>query len=363
MKLFKKIMLQTEFSTKKLPFLIFSSAILCLSPLSGQAILVDYLPNYKITDNDLLARGNLPVVTQAQVDFQYQTVLTNGKMYQLGKFTKATDDLKNAKSTSVQYLVLHDSEDAAFDSGLQKIANDGGTLWVLENQENRNLYDFASQSLTHSDPNRMFWRLTAEDFPAADKAKLVESHSHSQSQNNEVKTNANAEFANYVLEQLGLKTGLSQPKSKKRQPNVKATLTKQPLLVALHNNRAKGNFGVDYIDEFGNTQVACSHDNENKNLFWLATTSDKKAKVSQNSEMLRDKLCATGTVNVVSETAPSVADGDGSLSVYMVNHFPAWQYVNIEIKAGKQGDKADESRAKNEQLRYLKTLETVLGSN
>lgn len=53
-----------------------------------------------------------------------------------------------------------------------------------------------------------------------------------------------------------------------------------------------------------------------------------------------------GRVNVVTEAAPRVEAGDGSLSIYMVNQAPTWQYVNIEIKAAKTQDSEDEARAK-----------------
>lgn len=314
----------------------------------SDALLVEQLPNYKIIDQDLLSRGNLALVNQQHIDYQYQTITSQGKAYRLGLLSK------NSDSNTPVFVVLHDSEDAAFDSGLETVAVNGGQLWVLENQENRNLYDYASQQLTYHDPNRMFWRLVEKDFPLNAKPSNSEQIDSEQTNIEQsasepaIKLNANAEFANYLLEQLGVKNTLKQS-----MPSI---------LIALHNNSPKGNFGVDYIDEFGNTQVVCSHDTEAKNLFWLATAShqDNTAKVNQRSNALQQKLCKMDTVNVVTENAPSVIDGDGSLSIYMVNHFPYWQYVNIEIKAGKKGDIPDETRAKHAQLHYIQRLKSAL---
>lgn len=338
-------------------------------PITSHALLIEQLPNYKIVDNDLLSRDNLALVNRYQVDYQYQAVTSHGKQYRLGQFSKSTVNLTNQPTLTpvlTKFLVLHDSEDAAFDSGLQTIAQSGGTLWVLENKENRNLYDFASDQLTHSDPNRMFWQLSdplltskpVSDKSMPSKAQAIQIAADVADNNND-EVNDNAEFANYLLEQLGVNQTFNHLGNDKLDNKLGAN--KQPILVALHNNRAKGNFGVNYIDEFGNTQVACQHDQEPKNLIWLASAEsqilDKK---HQKNQKLIDKLCQTNRVNVVIETAPTVADGDGSLSIYMTNRYPQWQYVNIEIKAGKKGDPVDETRAKTDQLRYINVLKSVL---
>ena len=353
-------------------------------PITSQALLVETLPNYKIIDKDLLSRDNLALVNRQQIGFQYQTVFSQGKQYRLGEFVKANDMGKDGQANNVnslavspKYVVLHDSEDAAFDSGLQAVAKNGGKLLVLENNEKRNLYDFATQQLTDSDPNRMFWQLnktlvTDEQSSLAGNTatntatKLVENPFQSQDiQRNEktqplaktTKVNDNAEFANYLLEQLGV--------NNKAQSNY-LSLDHPLLLVALHNNRARGSFGLDYIDEFGNTQIACQHDPETKNLFWIATAAQSQTAATQagnqRSQALTQQLCQTDGINVVTENAPTIADGDGSLSIYMANHKPTWQYVNIEIKAGKAGNAADETRAKNEQLRYIQRLKDVFAT-
>lgn len=327
----------------------FGLVLLMCQPKMGMALLIEQLPPQQIADTDLSARGNEQVINQHHITYTYQTILSHGKAYQLGKFSTPT-----TPANMIKFLVLHDSEDAAFDSGLQFIAEHGGDLWVLENQEHRNLYDVASQSVTNTDPNRIFWRLQPRDFPPQ--------MAISPSDENPIKINEYQEFANYLLEQLGLNQQKLPTQKRTSNPKniIKSKKSEPNLLIALHNNNPKGNFGIEDIDEFGNTQVACRHDSESKNLFWLASHAATPTAVLQQSQRLKDSLCAIGRVNVVTETAPIVADGDGSLSIYMANNFPTYQYVNIEIKAGKKGNAKDETRAKNEQLRYINTLLNTL---
>lgn len=238
--------------------------------------------------------------------------------------------------------MLHDSEDAGFDSGLQWIADNGGQMLVLENQEHRNLFNFATQKTTYSDPNRIFWGL---DTATAINIKLPTKPNE---ENWVAKTNPQAEFAHYLLEQIGVVPTVNQFN--------KQSMPKKSTLVALHNNSPNSQFGMDTIEKFGNTRVACQHDNEPKNLYWLAKNAQADSPISMNSQALIQTLCQDGQFNVVSETAPSVTNGDGSLSVYMANHAPNWQYVNIEIKAGEQGNLIDEQQAKQQQLHYINNL-------
>ena len=336
---------------------LFIVMITTLSIQPCQAILIETLPAYPIVDKDLVSRGNLVWLHQRGLTYDYQAVTTGEQTYRLGKFSRIEQSI-----ATPTYLVLHDSENAAFDSGLQMVATQGGTLWVLENTENRNLYDYASQRLTHSDPNRMFWGLDNASSSLNQHSDSQNAHLQATAEQADkdtlkepVKTNANAEFANYLLRQLGINSYASA-RHDKHSPT--------PILVALHNNRPAGNFGLDYIDEFGSTKVACQHDPEPKNLYWLATAADLASDIpsNQRSERLTQALCQTGRVNVVTEAAPRVEAGDGSLSIYMVNQAPTWQYVNIEIKAAKTQDSEDEARAKQAQLNYIHQLRQQLAN-
>lgn len=326
-------------------------------PMIGSAILIQDLPTYRIVDNDILKRGNLTLIREQGIDYQYQSVSSNGQSYYVGKFAKDNFEKNNKEQTSIsseksdnlQFLVLHDSEDAGFDSGLQWIADNGGQIWVLENQERRNLFNFATQKTTNSDPNRIFWGL---DTATTVNVKLPTKPNE---ENWVTKTNPHAEFAHYLLEQIGVVPTVNQS-NKQSIPDKQSTPNKPSILVALHNNSPDGQFGMDTIAKFGNTRVACQHDNEPKNLYWIATNTQADSAVSLNSHALVQTLCQDGQFNVVQETAPSVADGDGSLSVYMANHAPNWQYVNIEIKAGEKGNPVDEQRAKQQQLHYINNL-------
>lgn len=294
----------------------------------SHAVLIEALPPYPVIDQDMLSRGNWALIQQKPIRYTYYEVTTGTQTYRLGKFSHP------APNPVPTYVVLHDAEDAAFDSGLHQVAHQGGTLWVLENQEKRNLFDSASNTLTNTDPNRMFWGLDQTETTA----------------------NATAEFAMYLLTQLGIKAGTTAPHPVANHAT--------PTLVALHNNRPNGNFGLDYIEAFGNTQTLCQRDPESKNLYWLTLSANAAtdSAVNQRSLHLAQALCETDKVNVVTEAAPSVAEGDGSLSVYMVNKAPNWQYVNIEIKAAKPTDPHDIARAKHAQLGYIERLQQLIDS-
>lgn len=319
----------------KLLFMIVICGVVGYST-SASALLVLYLPNYPIKDNDLLSRQNLTQLQAKKIRHQYQAITIDNQEYYLGKFERQTN------TPTAIFLVLHDSENGAFDSGLQWIADNGGQMWVLENQEQRNLFDFMRHKTTLTDPNRLFWGL---DSATAISLELPTKPSE---KNSIVKTNPYAPFANYLLEQIGVKPAISQPSTPTRSVPM--------ILVALHNNSPTGQFGMDNIARFGNTHIACQQDNAPKNLYWIASNTKADSPITLNSQALIQKLCQHSAVNVVSETAPTVADGDGSLSVYMANHAPNWQYVNIEIKAGKKGNPVDEQRAKQQQLNYIDNL-------
>ena len=176
---------------------LFIVMITTLSIQPCQAILIETLPAYPIVDKDLVSRGNLVWLHQRGLTYDYQAVTTGEQTYRLGKFSRIEQSI-----ATPTYLVLHDSENAAFDSGLQMVATQGGTLWVLENTENRNLYDYASQRLTHSDPNRMFWGLDNASSSLNQHSDSQNAHLQATAEQADkdtlkepVKTNANAEFA------------------------------------------------------------------------------------------------------------------------------------------------------------------------
>lgn len=74
-----------EKSIKK-PFLAnLSLAIGLFYPMIGSAILIQNLPNYRIVDNDVLKRGNLTLIREQGIDYQYQSVFSDGQLYYVGK--------------------------------------------------------------------------------------------------------------------------------------------------------------------------------------------------------------------------------------------------------------------------------------
>lgn len=240
-------------------------------------------------DKDLLSRGNLQLLEKHGIQVSQCQVMLNDQSFKI-------DIYKKEPIGNVRYLALHDSEDAAFDGGLDAI-KDGGLMVVLENNEQRYFYDQAHQSVTKKDPNRIFTP-SDEFFPLGE----------------------------FILQQLHI--------------------TPNAYIISLHNNNPDGGFGMKNIKKYGATDILCHQHSDDKNLFWLpysATTPDIKE--------LGDKLCAKGIYNVVLENVPAVADGDGSLSIYAANQ--GYQYVNIEIRAAKRNNVDSEQLAKSEQIKHI----------
>lgn len=279
------------------PIFVFLFAFFCQIQPSF-AINVQQLSNLYPVDKDLISRGNLQLANKNQVNYHYEQISLNGKAYQIGIFEKQPIG-------KVRYLVVHDSEDASFDSGLQSLVNHGGRMVVLENHEKRGLYDQISQSETKIDPNRIFFY--DENNPLDEQDLYL--------------------FSQYILEKLNLKS--------------------DSLLLALHNNSRYSRFGLNFIDELGDMRVACRHDREQKNLFWFTQNDFQNFDKNQ----LINNICQND-FNVVVENVGEITDK--SLSNF--THFHNIDYVNIEIKMAKKGNGKSEMDAENAQIRYINFL-------
>lgn len=249
-------------------------------------------PINTIADKDFQSRGNEHVVTDYQINAIQCMYTNNNDAYKVFIYEKHPIG-------NVRYLVLHDSEDAAFDSGLKSIQH-GGLMVALENQEKRHLFNHANQQMTEIDPNRIF--------------KPTDSH---------------FEFGKFILSSLKLESTTH--------------------LIALHNNMADSAFGMTNIKNYGATDIACDTKENNKNLFWLASTAE-----TSYASALAEKLCQDKNYNVVLETVPLIEDGDGSLSIYAANQ--GINYVNIEIKAAERNNESSEQLAKNQQIQHIQTF-------
>ncbi|MDO4223073.1 MAG: hypothetical protein Q4D05_03470, partial [Acinetobacter sp.] len=100
-------------------------------------------------DLDLQLRGNLEFAKKHQIQYHYKPFNIQNEQYMVGVYSK------QPINNNVRYLILHDNENASFDSGLHTIAN-GGLMIVLENNEQRYLFDQNSQETTTVDHNRIF---------------------------------------------------------------------------------------------------------------------------------------------------------------------------------------------------------------
>lgn len=247
-------------------------------------------------DKDFINRGNAQLVQQHQIQLTQCNYVINGQAFKLDVYQKQPIG-------NLRYLVLHDSEDAAFDSGLDAI-KDGGLMVVLENNDQRHLFDQNSQSVTKSDPNRIF-----------------------------KPSDANFAFGQIILNHLNI------------QPNSH--------IIALHNNSPSGGFGMSNITNYGATDIACDTGKNNKNLFWIPFSSK-----SPNAQQIAKELCQFGQFNVVTENVPKVASGDGSLSIFAGNQ--GFSYVNIEVKAAERGDQRSEQNAKAQQIAHIQALSNIL---
>lgn len=279
---------------------IFSS---CLWTKASFALISENIPNYQLVtkkiDKDLLQRSHLDFVNKNSVTYHYEQVQIGERAYRLGVF-------EHSPVGNLRYLVVHDSENASFDSGLQTLVNHGGRMVVLENAEKRGLFDQISQKNTEIDPNRIF---------GYQDSKTLEAQS-------------SYLFSQYILEKLNL--------------------NRDSIVLALHNNSRYGRFGMNNLAELGDMTVNCHHDAEQKNLFWFTQSNTKNFDKNQ----LVNNLCAVQQFNVVTENVGEVSDK--SLSNF--SHFYGIDYINIEIKMAKNGNAKSEYDAKMAQIRYINAL-------
>lgn len=262
------------------------------------ALTIETLSNPNITalDNDLKRLNNLTIANS--LHHHYEQIHIGEKSYRLGIFEKQPIG-------KIRYLVIHDSENASFDSGLQSLNIHGGRMVVLENLEKRGLFDFNSQQESKTDPNRIFF---LDNQQAVDEQYLYL-------------------FSQYILEKLDL--------------------TSDSLLLALHNNSPYSRFGLQHIEDLGDISVICQQDNEPKNLFWFTNALSKNF----DNQALWQQLCQYD-FNVVVENVGKISDK--SLSNF--SYFNNIDYVNIEIKMAEKGNIVSEQEAKFLQQNYINAL-------
>lgn len=280
----------------KLSIKIFLTISLSI-PLPSFGILIEKLNKNYIIDQDLKRFDNLKLANA--MHYQYEQVHIGEQKYRLAVF-------ENKPVGKVRYLVLHDSEDASFDSGLQSLAIHGGRMVALENVEKRSLFNFASNHETLIDPNRIFGK---EDEIAPDEQDIYL-------------------FSQYILEKLNL--------------------SNDSLLVALHNNSRYSSFGLESIYDDDKMMVLCHYDFQPKNLFWFT----QSLSTNFNKDKLWRQLCLYRGFNVVMENVGE--HSDKSLSNFA--HFAGIDYVNIEIKMGEKNNFHSEQEARFLQQNYINAL-------
>ncbi len=250
----------------------------------------------KIADADILSptRKNARFIKNHGIKLQQVAVDVGDKRFIINVFTKKGKQKQ-------KFIVVHDSEDAAFDTGLRAIKH-GGTFIALENNENRSFYSYGSpKGSVHQDPNRMFNKDNPY-WPVAQK----------------------------IIELLK-----ASPKE---------------LIFALHNNKPGGNFILDTIATWKNISILSDKDPDKRSLIWIPFSQpEPDQKLAKEISFYKKK-----GMNVVYEYVPQSERGDGSLSVYSSRHnIP---YRNIEVEAGVRGDRKSELKSRRKQLKYLKAV-------
>ncbi len=257
--------------------------------------------NKRISDADVLSptRKNAKFIKRKHIRTSQVMINVGNERFVINVFKK---DGPNKQ----KYIVIHDSEDAAFDTGLRAIKH-GGTLIALENKENRLLYSFGKKKgPTHQDPNRMF-NTDNRYWPVAKK----------------------------LLELYGISS--------------------KGLIIVLHNNKPDGDFRLDSIATWNNITIASHADKDVRSLVWIpGTTAEPNVKTGKEIAYFQKKK-----LNVVYEYVPQNPRGDGSLSVYAAKH--GIPYRNIEVKAGIRGDRKSELKSRRKQIRYLNVLRRFHG--
>ncbi len=254
-----------------------------------------------VPDADILSptRRNEQFIRRKKIHLHQVSVDVGNQRFIINVFSK------KGKKTQT-FIVVHDSEDAAFDTGLRAIKH-GGTFIALEDHEGRPLYSYGADSgVTHQDPNRMF----NKDNPYWPVAKKI-------------------------LELL------------KGSPD--------RMIFALHNNKPAGNFMIDTIATWKNISILSDADKDKKSLVWIPSSSPEPSKKLAEEIAFYQKK----GMNVVYEYVPKNERGDGSLSVYASKH--AIPYRNIEVKAGIRGNRRSELKSRHKQMRYLRIIRHYLG--
>lgn len=253
--------------------------------------------NSIVKDADVLSptRKNVRFIRQHHVYYSQDSIVLGEETFFFSIFTKKGKH-------SQKYMVIHDSEDAAFDAGLRAIRH-GGTLIALENYENRALYSYGrKQGSTGQDPNRMFYPEN-HYWPVAEKILSL------------------------------LDTASSH------------------LIIVLHNNKPEGNFRVDTIATWKNITLVSNADPDKRSMVWIpGKTTEPDATTKKEVLFYHNK-----GFNVIYECVPQGQRLDGSLSVFSAQHnIP---YRNIEVETGIRGNRKSERKARRKQIRYLHALQ------
>ena len=255
----------------------------------------------KITDADLTSptRKNAAFIQRYHIRPSQITIQQGNQQFLI-------TILKKTGKNRQKYIVVHDSEDAAFDAGLRAIKH-GGTLIALENHEERALYSYGNKKgTTRQDPNRMFYKDNPY-WPVAQKILML------------------------------------------------LATSPQQMVIALHNNKPGGNFRLDTIATWKNISIASHADKDLRSLVWIpGPTVNPDKKTTKEIAFYQKKK-----MNVVYEYVPAGQRGDGSMSVYFTQHGIA--YRNIEVEAGIRGNRKSEHKSRRKQIRYLNRLRRYHG--
>ncbi|VAW27268.1 hypothetical protein MNBD_BACTEROID07-842 [hydrothermal vent metagenome] len=252
--------------------------------------------NQKVIDADITSptRKNMQFIKRQHIKSYQVRVKVGDEMFVISVFKK---DGKNTQ----KYIVVHDSEDAAFDAGIRAIKH-GGAFIALENHENRQLFSYGKkEGSTSQDPNRMFNKDNPY-WPVAQKILIL------------------------------------------LKPSPKG------IVIALHNNKPGGNFRLDTISTWKNITIASHADKDIRSLIWIpGMLPEPGKKIATEIAYYKKKR-----LNVVYEYVPRNQHGDGSMSVYFAKH--GIPYRNIEVQAGIRGNRKSELKSRRKQIRYLNVL-------
>lgn len=126
------------------------------------------------------------------------------------------------------------------------------------------------------------------------------------------------------------------------------------MIVVLHNNSNDGDFHLDTISTWPNISILSREDPDAKSMIWISgDTVEPNQALREEINFYKDL-----NLNIVYEYVPNNQDGDGSLSVYAAkNGIP---YRNIEVVAGKRGNKRSELQSREKQTKYVDAIYSYL---